>query len=362
MKKIFIAIPTLASAGAERFATELACNINRDKFECSVIVTRKLDKTSAFYDKLGRTGIRVIDISDSNYIKEIVKTVKLLRKEKPSVIHTNVGAALHMLAPIIISGTRCAHLFTAHSMGYRIFAGAKKRLINICFRKKWIIPVGICDTVKQSLVDAYHLKSSEVECVYNGVDTNIFYPCDENKDGSKVVFVSTGTLYHIKNHELLINAFSLVREKCNNTMLHIIGDGELREQLRNQVEELGLSNSVVFEGNQSDVAQYLRTSDIYCCTSKVEGLPISVLEGMACGLPVITTPAGGVVDIVKDGENGFVVKADATLFSQKMIELVNNSDLRNAMSTKSRDYAEKYNIKNCALEYEKLYEKYLMEK
>mgnify|MGYP004520024599 FL=1 len=359
MKKIFIAIPTLRSGGAERFATELACNINRDKFECSVIVTRKLDKTSAFYDKLINNGIRVIDISDSNYIKEVVNAVKLLRKEKPSIIHTNVGAALHMLAPIIISGTKSTHLFTAHSMGYRIFAGAKKRIVNVCFKKRWIIPVGICDTVKQSLVEAYHLKSSDVECVYNGVDTEIFYPCEKEKDDSKIVFVSTGTLYHIKNHELLIDAFSIVHKKYSNTVLRIIGDGELREQLKNQVKELGLSNSVIFEGNQSDVAPYLRKSDIYCCTSKVEGLPISVLEAMACGLPVITTPAGGVVDIVKDGESGFVVEADATLFSEKMIDLMKNYKLRNAMSIKSREYAERYSIKNCVLGYERLYDKYL---
>ena len=359
MQKIFIAIPTLKSGGAEKFATELACNINREKFECSVVVTRDLDETSAFYEKLINSKIRVVDISDSNYIKEILNAVKLIRKERPSIIHTNVGAALHMLAPIILSGTKCTHLFTAHSMGYRIFAGFKKRIINICFKKKLIIPVGICDTVKQSLVEAYHLKSSEVECVYNGVDTNIFYPADKKIDDSKVVFISTGTLYHIKNHEFLINAFALVHKKFDNTMLRIIGDGVLREQLENQVKELGLSNSVVFEGNQSDVGQYLRISDIYCCTSTVEGLPLSVLEAMACGLPVITTPAGGVVDIVKDGENGFVVKADMMLFSQKMIELVENSQLRNMMAVKSRKFSENCDIKNCVLEYEKLYEKYL---
>lgn len=359
MEKIFIAIPTLANAGAERFVTELACNINKEKFDCSVIVTKKLNFSSTFYHKLINSNIRVIDVSDNNYIKQVFTTINLLKKEEPSIIHTNVGSALHMLAPIIISGIKCTHLFTVHSMGYRIFAGAKKRLINICFKKRWIIPVGICDTVKQSIIETYHLKNNEVECVYNGVDTKIFYPGNKNKDESKIVFVSTGTLYHIKNHELLINAFSLVHKKYSNTMLRIIGDGELREQLRNQIEELGLSNSVVLEGNQSDVAQYLSNSDIYCCTSKVEGLPISVLEAMACGLPVITTPAGGVVDIVKDDENGFVVKADAMAFSQKMMELIENSKLRNMMARKSRESSVKYDIKNCVLGYEKLYEKYL---
>lgn len=358
MKKIFIAIPTLRSGGAERFATELACNINKNKFECSVIVTRILDKKSSFYDKLQKNGIRVINLGDSSYIKEVMNAVKLLKEEKPSIIHTNVGAALHMLPPILISGVRTTHLFTAHSMGYRIFSGAKKRLINFCFKKKLIIPVGICDTVKHSLVDSYDLKSDIVECVYNGVDTDIFYPRIKERIDKNIVFVSTGTLYHIKNHELLIDAFAIVHRKYTNTVLRIIGDGELHEELKNKVNNLGLSNNVIFEGNQDDVAPYLRKSDIYCCTSKVEGLPISVLEGMACGLPIITTPAGGVVDIVKDGQNGFVVNADENLISQKMIDLVENKKLREEMSIKSRNYAEKYNIHNCVMGYEKLYEKY----
>lgn len=357
MKKLFIAIPTLASAGAERFATELACNINREKFECYVIVTKKLEKKSAFYNKLLEEGIEVIDISNSNYLKEVVVAIKLIRKERPVVVHTNVGSALHMLLPIILSGVKTKHIFTAHSMGYRIFSGAKKRLIKFCFKRKLIIPVGICDTVQNSLVEAYDLKREEVECVYNGVDTTLFNTISRN-NRKNVTFVTVGTLYYIKNHRLLIEAFKITHEQCNNTRLCIVGAGELREELESYVNELGLGGSVVFEGNKSDVAPYLLAADVYCCTSLVEGLPISVLEAMATGLPVISTPAGGVVDIVKNGVNGYITEANANAISEQMLSLAKNKDFRMSLGAESRKLAEKYDIKNCAQGYEKLYEKY----
>ena len=358
MNKMMICIPTLANAGAERFATELACNINRKKFEPIVLVTNKLDITSSFYKKLICEKVKVYYFDDCSYRKKIWKIRNVIIKEKPCIIHTNVGAALHMLIPIAISFTKTKHLFTAHSMGYRIFGGFKKTLMKFCFHTKLVIPVAICDTVKQSLVDVYDLKSENVECVYNGVDTNIFYPNERDGDYTQMVFVSTGTLYHIKNHELLINAFSILHREYPDTLLRIVGDGELREQLNKQVEELGLTDSVIFEGNQSDVAHYLQLSDVYCCTSKVEGLPISVLEAMACGLPIISTPAGGVVDIVKDGENGFIVNSNDRIIATKMIELAKNKSMSKKMGMKSRELVMKYDIVKCAKGYQELYKKY----
>lgn len=358
MKKIMICIPTLASAGAERFATELACNIDRERFEPIIMVTTRLDENSAFYKKLLSKNVKIYDFGNCGYKNKIWKIRNVIRKEKPSIIHTNVGAALHMLLPIFLSFTNAKHLFTTHSMGYRIFNGYKKRIMQFCFRTKIVIPVAICDTVKQSLVEAYGLKSENIECVYNGVDTDLFHPLESKREDSNTVFVSTGTLYHIKNHKLLIDAFTIVHKNDPNTTLRIIGDGELRSDLIAQVKSLNLENAVKFEGNQSDIARYLNMSDVYCCTSKVEGLPIAVLEAMACGLPVITTPAGGVVDIVKDGVNGFVVESNSNELANRMLSLSNNQSLRKICGEKSRQIAHEHSMEKCAKEYEALYEKY----
>ncbi len=354
MKKIFICIPTLAGAGAERFVTELACFIN--KYEPIVVVTRYLDLGSSFYNKLKAKGIRVIDVSGKNYLVSAHKVIKLIKSEKPVIIHTNVGAALHMLVPCFLSRTKAKHLFTTHSMGYRIFSGLKKTIMRTCFKKGWVVPVAICDTVKKSIIDTYALCDAQVECVYNGVDTTIFTP--EEHESKTKVFVSVGRFEEVKNHKLLLDAFSVVNKKYSNTELLLVGDGILRDDINDQVQKLQLTNNVRLVGSQSDVSAFLNSADVYCCSSLVEGLPISVLEAMSCGLPIITTPAGGVVDIVKNEANGFVVAADATEMAQKMEFLIENDVLMTIMGKKSREMAKLYDIRCCASQYEELYKKY----
>lgn len=357
MKNVLLCIDSLENAGAQRFVTELACNFTNSKYKLVVVVTTKFSEKCPYYIKLVKNNINVINVSGKNIFEEIVKIRKVLKETKPDIIHSNVSAVLHMLLPLLVSRCNARHLFTVHSMGYRIFTGAKKRLIKICFKKGWIIPVAICDTVKKSIIDAYDLNDSQVECVYNGVDTQIFSRL-HTKEDDIVTFISVGTLYHIKNHKLLIDAFSILHKKYNNTELRLVGDGVLRQALEEQVWELGVSNSVVFEGNQSDVASYLNQADVYCCTSEVEGLPISVLEAMACELPVITTPAGGVVDIVADGVNGFVVDYEPEKIAERMEILVNNAVLRRKMGSQSREMVTSLDIRECAKKYEILYDRY----
>lgn len=343
MIKIFMCIPSLASAGAERFVTELACNLDRTKYEPIVVVTNILSQGSSFYQKLLQEKISIYDVSDKNYFCEVSNMIRLLRKEKPDIIHSNVGALLHVLLPVVLYGKCRAHLFTVHSMGYRIFSGMKKRLVSFCFRRRKVIPVAISDTVRQSVVDAYKIPKDNIELVYNGVDTQHFN-CVERLLKSTVTIITTGTLYHIKNHELLIDAFEKAQQKLPNLRLVIVGDGKLRNNLEDKVNELELQDKVLFAGNQRDVCKFLNEADIYCCTSKVEGLPIAVLEAMACGLPIITTPAGGVVDIVQEEENGFIVNYDAECISKKMVELASDEALRHEMGNASRSIALKREI------------------
>ena len=201
MKTIFICIPTLASAGAERFVTELACNIDRSSYKPVVVVTKLLDNNSAFYKKLRSCAVTVAYIEGKSYISKANNLVKLIKQEKPCIIHTNVGASLHLLIPIIISGTKAKHLFTTHSMGYRIFGGIKKRIIEFEFKHKKIIPVAICHTVQQSIVEAYHLKKEDIELIYNGVDTSSFVPTEEKH--SVFTVITTGRLSDVKNQTLL---------------------------------------------------------------------------------------------------------------------------------------------------------------
>ncbi|MCR5600119.1 MAG: glycosyltransferase family 4 protein [Ruminococcus sp.] len=355
MKTVFLCTPTLLNAGAQRFVTELACNLDRSKFRPVVVINNYLDKEAAFYKKLVREGITVIDVSGRT---EVFKAVKAIKKEKPAVIHTNVGSGLHMLLPIMLSGTKAKHLFTTHSMAYRLFHGMKRRIMEYAFSRKKVIPVAICDTVRDSVAEEYKLSKNDIEMVYNGVDTKLFVPNNAEKNSGTFTFITTGRVEAVKNHALLIEAFELFSKKFPEPCLRILGGGELMCEMKTKAADAGLAEKVIFEGDQSNVAEFLEKSDVYCCTSKVEGLPIAVLEAMACGLPVVTTAAGGVADIVRNGRNGFVTESDPQAIADKMEKLYKDEMLRRAMSSESRKMAVELDIRKCAEGYEKLYEKY----
>ncbi|MDB2068700.1 glycosyltransferase family 4 protein [Clostridium perfringens] len=354
--KILICIPTLQPAGAERFVTELAIYISLLGENVTVVTTNKLDETE-FYLKLKNNNIKVRDVSGSNYFIEFIKIFKLLKEIQPDIVHSNIGSMLHMLFPTILYG-KAIHIFTVHSMGYRIFSGIKSKIAKYVFSKNIVKPVAICDKVRESIYDTYKLKNGSVFCIYNGVDTKKFTR-QPILGKNKISFISTGTLYNIKNHKMIIDAFKKVKNKYENVDLTIVGDGELRHDLEMQVAKNGLKESVIFVGRQGQVEKFLNEADVYLCSSIVEGLPLAVMEAMSMELPIITTPAGGVVDIVKNNVNGFIIEHDdVNNMANAMIKLILDDKLREEMGRKSREIVSKHDIRICAEEYMKLYKRF----
>ena len=355
MKKVFLCIPTLATAGAETFVVDLASNINNKIFDVSVIVTYKLNNTD-LYEKLLDKKIKVINLGyEKNRSKTIIELFKLFLKEKPDVVHANVGSLQYVVLPAFLCGVK-KKLFTVHSMAYRIAGGFIKRIYDLAFHYLGFKPVGISKIVTESIMQEYGLQSELVTTVNNGIDIQRFAPAVSSTNG-EVTFINVGTLYYIKNHKYLIECFYEVHKANPKTKLIIVGDGELREELDALIRKLNLENAVSLVGNQNDVAPYLKRSDIYVSSSLVEGLPLSVLEGMACGLPVISNKVGGIPDIVNEGKNGLLIELDdRKAFIEAMLSLSNDEAKRKAFGKESRDIVCSYwSLEQCVKGYEKLY-------
>lgn len=353
--KVFLCIPTLQHAGAERFVTELALNLDKSRFDVVCVLTNDAGVTG-YYQQLQAAGIRIVDVSAPGYWQEFRNICRLLKQEKPDVVHTNVGAMLHMALPVLLYG-KCKHYFTVHSMGHRIFGGVKKHIAKWLFHSKKILPVAIGAEVKRSLCSAYNLPEADIPCVYNGVDTTAFpQKTGEAVPGAPCHFMTVGRIQKVKNFSMLVSAFAKVLEAQPESRLTIVGDGELREEIAQQIQQLGIAGSVELAGRQNDVASFLQKADVYCATSLVEGLPVSVLEAMSIGLPVITTPAGGAIDVVKDGENGLISPhGDIEAFARCMERLATDTALRRQMGEDSRRKALALDVKNCARGYEEIY-------
>jgi|CZCB01.1.fsa_nt_gi glycosyltransferase involved in cell wall biosynthesis len=357
MKKVVIFIPTLSTAGAEKFVVDLALSADKNQYDITVAVTSKLDNTQ-FYSLLEKNNIKVVGFNERSFLKKTLRIYCYLRRVKAEVVHANLGSLLHIQLAVAMSGIK-TRIFTFHSVAYRAAGKSriKKILYSCAFKKMKFIPVGISDYVRKSIADEYNISLESIPCIYNGVDTNFFTPSIEEKENSNTIrFISIGRLDHVKNHKLLIKAFAKTEKLYPNITLSILGDGVLREELELLIKGYGLENKIKLLGTKHNVVSYLRQSDIYVMSSNVEGLPLSMLEAMACQLPIISTKAGGVVDIVVNGKNGLITPVgDTKALSEAMCELIRNEDLRKKMGEESRRIAVEQDINKCVEKYQKLY-------
>jgi len=151
---------------------------------------------------------------------------------------------------------------------------------------------------------------SPAQLVYipNGVDTACFKPGpDIGKRGNTITFI--GRLDYLKGVDILLQAFSRLINAGIPARLDILGEGPERNKLEMMSQQLGINDAVTFRGEVHGVAPYLQQATMLVLPSLSEGMPNVVLEAMACGLPVIATRVGGIVDIIADGENGLLVDA-----------------------------------------------------
>lgn len=200
----------------------------------------------------------------------------------------------------------------------------------------------------------------------NGVDLDAFAPTAAGERaalraahglpaGPLAIF--TGRLAHVKGLDVLLQAWSHVRATLPDARLALVGEGEEREALERQARELGHADSVVFYGGSTDVAPLLRAADAFVLCSRTEGLPVSLLEAMATGLPVVATAVGGMAQLLEDGVTGRLVPVeDAPALGRGLVEVL-SSPAVGAWGEKARQHvAEHYSLDAVADQYIQMYE------
>lgn len=151
--------------------------------------------------------------------------------------------------------------------------------------------------------------------------------------------ISAGRFHPQKNFSLLVNAFSKIASEFPDYKLCIYGDGELRDQLEDQIEHLGLSTQVILPGNTNDLCYKMMESEIFVLSSDYEGMPNVLMEAMALGLPCVSTDCkpGGARELIENGVNGIIVDVnDADLLSLKIKYLLENKEEANLMGKRAK--------------------------
>ena len=183
-----------------------------------------------------------------------------------------------------------------------------------------------------------------IEVIPNAIELSAFTPPRRRRNNGQVRLLFVGRLNAFKNVETLVETMARLKaEGLENVELQLVGDGERRSHLESMVVEKGLTKAVHFAGwvNREQLINYYRQADLFVTATTWEGMPNTVLEGMACGLPVVATRASGLEELVRDGYNGYLVDIDDTAaLTDCLIELIENPHERQRMGKESRKIAE----------------------
>lgn len=197
---------------------------------------------------------------------------------------------------------------------------------------------------RRMLIDRERITADKVLTVKNCIDMSAY---EKEYDRSQIlqefgvstdqiVITTVANLRQIKGHIYLLEALHLLKSVHEQITVLLVGDGEAEQELKEYIKSSGLQTDVRFLGRRTDVPAILAASDVFVLPSLSEGLPNSVMEAMASGLPVVATDVGGVRELVTDNENGFVVEArDAQGLARGMERLILDKNLRETMGKKN---------------------------
>ncbi|MBQ2924493.1 MAG: glycosyltransferase family 4 protein, partial [Anaerotignum sp.] len=161
------------------------------------------------------------------------------------------------------------------------------------------------------------------------------------KAGEKAVGM-VARLEEVKDHETFLLAAQNVLEHRKDVRFYIVGDGSLRDELERRVYELGISSNVTFTGFVKDVEKIEAALDIAVITSKAEALCLSIIESNMAGVPAIGTDAGGVREVIRHGETGYLVSVgDSDRLAERLEELLADDEKRKTFGERAKKYAEK---------------------
>lgn len=191
--------------------------------------------------------------------------------------------------------------------------------------------------------------AGKVEVIHCGVDTEVFRPHGEDRrsdSGRPFTVVCTGKLYEVKGQKYLIEACRLLRDRGVEVACEFVGDGPDREMLARRVAEVGMEDCVRFHGRvtQHRIAQILAEADILAAPSvpasdgRREGIPVVLMEAMACGVPVAASDLSGIPELVEHGETGLLVPpGDSTALADALQRLASDPQLRRRLAAAARD-------------------------
>lgn len=276
------------------------------------------------------------------------------RNNNVDIVHAHgaTGALAARMASLIPGGIRPVTTYHIAITNITDIPFWKKKIFALFDRSTSVVDkkiLSVSHAVKEIMIREAFFARNRISVLHSGIDVSRF----KNRQRGKVrrelclpdpvtVIGVVARLSEEKGIGYLLEAMPHVLERYPNLYLLIAGDGPIKDKLKNLSVHMGLEQNVIFLGYRNDIPEFMTDLDLLVMPSLAEGFPLSLLEGMAVGLPIVATRVGGIPEIITDGREGILVSpSDPLALSNSIIHILEDEPFRKEMIEKDR---EKVNI------------------
>ena len=341
--------------GLEKVVYDLVRFADRDEHSVSVLC---LDEIGALGPAFEETGLSVesLGIHRQGIVRGVLRLAKRLRELRPQIVHTHnapahlVGAPAAWLSgvPVVVNSRHGLHRM----------AGWKAGVANQLATRLTHRMVAVSGAVAALSRSVDHVPEHKLAVIRNGVDLDRYRRRVPVVPGAGRKAIHAARLaYPTKDQRTLLRAVRLVVNELPDFTLDIVGDGPDRNVLESLCDELNLRANVSFLGFRHDLHELLPAAGMFLLSSTTEGLPMTILEAMAAGLPLVSTDVGGISEVVSQGQTGWLVPPQSPeAMAEAILKLARDPARAVEMGRAGRARVEQeFDVRAVAARYEEIY-------
>ncbi len=335
--RVLHVIDSFDLGGAQTALLNLVRAMDRTRFSAEIAC---MHGRGVFWENFSALGVPVHSLSPAKWLPLYVpRLMQLIIQRRFDVVHCHLfGAnwiakpvAAAMRVPVLVNHDQCNDRLRHDSSGARWIDTATNRLSShVC---------AVSRSTRDFLIEQEHLPGSRVSVVYNGVDTAHFTPAPRiAPPEAGALIAGVGRLHPQKDFTLFLDVAAALAKQHSTVHFLIAGTGPEDAALRDHAAALGIADRVTFAGHVSDMREVYGKADLLLMTSRYEGTPLTVLEAMASGVPVVASRLDGIAEVITDGADGFLITPGLRdEFVRRVSAVLADAELRGRVAQAARE-------------------------
>ena len=362
--KVMYVVHSLGIGGVEKLVydmIEAAAQYDIEPIVCC------LDHLGLKGEDLKRKSFKVFDLNRQEGIDlKVIKKIKtILREECPDIVHAHQYTPYFYTVLSVLPFHRSRIIFTEHGRFFPDRVSIRRAIFNQAAKFFTDAIIGVCEFSKRSLIKYEKLPANKIKVIYNGVKPEEFSIDIDTElkkrslglNPNEKIIGTAGRLCKEKNYPMLIRAFGDIKMRLKETRLLIVGDGALRDELKNLAHNTNVEDDILFLGERRDISELMKVFDVFVLPSDLEAASLVLLEAMASGIPVVATNVGGNPELIIDGVTGLLVPSnDHKRFSENVIRILQDPVMAKKIGRAGREsVVERFGFNKMITEYVNVY-------